>query len=140
MPLSIGEGTYDKGMNNKYVVNETHNRLEITLEGEASLEGLSDFVEGLIKHPDWYPGRKVLIDFKKFFTITLTNDDVMNLSLFVRSLKNALGDGACAIYVSRDIDFGIVRMWQMHTENDINNRIEVFDSREEASGWLDQQQ
>ena len=116
--------------------NQENNLVIIEAKGDASVEGLSELIDQLFRFPQWESGMSTLIDFRNFSITPLKNDDIMKVSQMVKALKDALGDGDCAIAVSREIDYGLVRMWQIQTESGVQVQIEVFMSYDEAFKWL----
>jgi hypothetical protein len=116
--------------------NQENNLVIIEAKGDASVEGLSELIDQLFRFPQWESGMSTLIDFRNFSITPLKNDDIMKVSQMVKALKDALGDGDCAIAVSREIDYGLVRMWQIQTEPGVQVQIEVFMSYDEAFKWL----
>ncbi len=109
----------------------------IRTSGELSAEGHQLLLSDLIKHPDWKPGMKVLVDQRSASFAAVTLNDIQKISLFVKALKDSLGSGGrCAILLSEKSEFTKVAMWKVITAPEVGFRIEFFDSIEDAKKWL----
>lgn len=117
-----------------YIEDGKYMLVEIT--GAANVPLLKEMVEEVIKHPNWHEAIPGLIDFRGFSASGLSSDDVYELADVCRNLGRMLGSGNCALVMSKEIDFGLARMWQMMTEAHVEMEIEIFKSIEEAREWI----
>ena len=101
-----------------------------------SSEWVLRLVEEAIKHPQWHDKLPGLIDFRGFSATGLSSDNVYELAELCRNLGKMLGYGNCALVMSKELDFGLARMWQMMTEAHVEMEIDVFKSIDEAREWL----
>ena len=104
--------------------------------GSADVEKIHAMLNELMVHNEWHKGMDTLLDFSEMNFLCLDTDEIVQLSTIVKSLKENLGDGQCALVTNREIDFGLARMWQMMTEHHVSFEIEVFTSVTDAEQWL----
>ena len=88
-------------------------------------------------HPDWAPGLEILVDCSKSDLSGLSAADVRNASEAVVVLGEQFGTGRAAMVVGRDVDFGMVRMWELLTADKVPFEFCVFRNLAEACEWLE---
>ncbi|MCM8526567.1 MAG: hypothetical protein NE327_08635 [Lentisphaeraceae bacterium] len=115
---------------------EDGNYLLVEITGGANLDLLKEMVSKAMEHPSWHSSIPALVDFRGFSAKGLSSDDVYELSELCKSLRGVLGDGGCALVMSKELDFGLARMWQMMTESHVDMEIEIFKDIDEAKEWL----
>lgn len=109
--------------------------LIVTVSGPASLEQLLGYQTEYLADARWSPGMKVLSDFRGFDSSTLTSDDVRAIAASNNLRADLFGSGRTAVVVSEPATFGLLRMFQFHTDAaGFDQR--VFYSLEEARRWL----
>ena len=59
-----------------------------------------------------------------------------DLAALVKSMGESMGSGNCALVMSKELDYGLARMWQMMTEEHVEMEIDVFMSIDEAKDWV----
>ena len=65
-----------------------------------------------------------------------TASDIKILSERAVSMKNKLGNAKLAVVVSRDLEYGMVRMRHAYVDGNWNVNEDVFRSRDDAIAWL----
>lgn len=96
-----------------------------------SLEEVADLVD---KH-DFYGAKRFLWDLRDLHTAPRSGEDVRRGAGLLSSSR-ALWEGSrAAIVVSRDLDFGIARMFQALSEG-LGVEYQVFRDVAAATGWL----
>lgn len=108
----------------------------VEISGGANVSLLKEMVEEVIAHPKWHESIPGLIDFRGFSASGLSSDDVYDLADLCRNLGQMLGSGNCALVMSKELDFGLARMWQMMTEGHVEMEIDIFKSIDDARDWL----
>ncbi len=78
-----------------------------------------------------------MIDFAEVNSASLTVGDIRNIADYCRNYREQFGHAKCAIYVVRDSDYGLVRMWQVFVSTNVWDVSEnLFRSRDAAKDWL----
>jgi len=108
----------------------------IRASGRASTEGFEAYLRELLGHPEWLPGKGILVDFRALDGSHLTKEDVRRISDLHVPIGDRLGISPCAIVVSDSLHFGLARMWEAYSDRRVPLRVRVFDSMDEARGWL----
>lgn len=123
-------------LNCKVTFEDEGGYLYIEFIGAATLSMLKTMPEFIIQHPEWYPEVPSLVDFRGCSTAGLSSDDIFELSEMIKAMDATLGGGNCAIVTSRELDYGLARMWQMMTEEHVQMDIDVFKDIDEARAWM----
>jgi hypothetical protein len=110
---------------------------EVKTNGEAEVERFCDFMKAIVDHEKWKPGSPVLVDNTKLNAAPLTIDGVKTIANFCEQHRAQFGHAKCALLASRDLEFGLTRMWQVFVSVDVWDVSEkLFKSRDEALAWL----
>ena len=110
--------------------------LNIVTSGKASVEDYRELVEKMMKHPKWRPGMKTLIDQRNLITDHLSTTAITTISGLVKSLREKLGNGNCALVMSEPVGINMAKMWKLITQADVDFQISVCNSIEQAVSWL----
>jgi hypothetical protein len=103
--------------------------------GDLTLEEMVAAFEERLHHPGFRPGMKILWDCREASFATLSNDQIQRLIEHNGRLQNARGGGMSAIVVSRDLDYGIGRVFQAYADG-LPWDTMVFRDLESAMAWL----
>jgi hypothetical protein len=110
---------------------------EVTTSGDANLQGFSDFVKVIFEHEEWKPGGRILCDHTELNAGPLTVDDVQDIANISRKYKAQFGNAKVATLVSRDLEYGMARMWEVFVESEVwDASEELFRDRDNAVAWL----
>jgi len=106
----------------------------ITCSGPANPEEAIAMITRLQDDPDFSMSYDVLWDARKR-TVPFTTDEVMTIVRYVASYS---GDRRSkrALLTSKDVDFGMGRVYEGLRFNTSNVNIEIFKDRKEALTWL----
>ncbi len=110
-------------------------RVRITAWGSAGVEGLLAIVSDAMKIPGWRPDLAALLDFRGLDIGTLRQGDILRLADEYRPFTGLIGAAPIAVLVSRQLDYGLVRMWEALVEG-MNLPHGVFYEEGEAEAWL----
>ena len=113
-------------------------RVIVTTHGEASVQGILAFLDDIVSHPAWKPGRQILLDHRDLDLKKIPQDGISKVSQYFVKLKPKLGAGKIALVMNRDIDYGIARAWELMTADDVDISIFVFRSIKDAVRWLEE--
>jgi len=111
---------------------------ELTLSGDANLKVYDDAIKTFIKHKEWKPGGRLLIEESKLNTGSLTVEDIRAIADLVGQYQETLGNAKVAIIVSRDLEFGMTRMVETFVEIEESwyGSSQIFWNKDEALAWL----
>ena len=110
--------------------------LEVKTSGDAELGTFREMMDSMLAHEEWKPGSPFLLDHSELNAGTLTVDDIRGIAGFCAQRRDRFGRAKCAIVVSRDLEFGIGRMWQVFVSNRWDVTEELFKSKDDAREWL----
>ena len=110
----------------------------VTTQGEADLQGLLAFLDDIVAHPQWKPGKQILLDHSNLGLGNIAQDDISRVSQHFIKISKKLGSGRIALVMDRELDYGIARAWELMTADDVDISIFVFRSVEDARKWLDE--
>ena len=124
----------------KHTLEVSKNGLIFTVvtEGDGNVEGIIAFLEDIISHPQWKPGKRILLDHRELNIDEISAAGIEDVSFYFITISDKLGDGKIALVMNRDIDFGIARAWESITNLDVDIQIHVFRQLEEAINWLNE--
>jgi hypothetical protein len=104
-------------------------------QGKVGLADIRAILSAMVTDPDWSPDHHGLVDFSAA-ELEMSTNDVLRLGLLMRQERNRTR-GWLVFVVSNSVAFGVVRMlgyWSRSTD-----RMRIFQSRDEAEGWLQRQ-
>ncbi len=120
----------------EYSIIKHSNYFEIKLSKQADLRVYAEYINATLSHPDWTPGTPVLLDQTGLDTSLLRIGEVNAIADQCTALKAEIGAAKVALLVSRDMEYGMNRMWAVFIEDRWDALVGLFRSREEAVAWL----
>ena len=108
----------------------------VKTSGDGDVESFKKMHSAVLDNDNWVPGTPVLIDHTAFNVGPLTVDNIRAIAMDVVMRAEQLGQARCAFLVSRDLEYGMVRMWMAFVEYKLLATAEVFRSKDEAIAWL----
>ena len=90
----------------------------------------------VIEKTDWNGARRFLWDLRELVEGPDSTSELRNAAAWVKRSQETWGGTRVAILVSRDVDFGIARMYQAFAEQ-IDVEYQIFRDRDEAQAWLE---
>ncbi len=120
----------------EYRISLCNDIFEINIYGDSAVDGYIEFIDELLSHEKWYPGSPILVNVSQTNAGPLTVDNIKSIASYCISMRSRLGNAKVAHLVSRDLEFGLVRMWQTFIDGEWDTQVQVFRSREEAVKWL----
>lgn len=113
----------------------------ITTSGEADADVVLKILEAKYSHSLWVPGMSALIDHRQVDMTIITSNDLKRYQSGAEALVqkfgfNAIGKARDATVVSRPVDYGIVRQWEIPVEADLPFQHKAFMSYADALEWL----
>ena len=117
----------------KYSIDHSKRRVEISFEGELSLQDINGLREDTRDDPQFDPAYDQLIDGRNITSLQAVGSE--QVKALATNRAGVHEDGARRVFVvNTDLGFGFARMFQLlsNTETDIH----VCRSYEEAIDWL----
>jgi hypothetical protein len=114
----------------------------VTTHGEACLEGFRAFTDELVRHRLPSRATPVLVDHRDLDLSTMLKADIDAFRRYVAEQLATLrrephaAAPRLATLVSRTLDFGIVRQWEIPLEDELPMRHRAFLDRDAAVAWL----
>lgn len=119
----------------KYEIVPEKNLLIETFSGRVTLDDVVTFLQEILEDPDYSPGMNGIADLREV-DLDVSYDQVRELVDWLGSLEKRTR-GYWAFVTGRPVTHGISRIFAALGE-DLQERIEYFDSLEEATRWLEQ--
>ncbi len=122
----------------KYEYNSSVGTIDATTDGIADLEELVAMVRHIAELCGEKRSANIIVDHSQLNAGTITMDEVRTLSNVTVSLKDFIGKRKCAHVVANDLQYGLVRAWEMMVELSGYREFEmrVFRTRNEALDWV----
>lgn len=114
----------------------SHSCASIEAEGSVSSRDIVELANALMQHPKWASGSNVLIDFRRSDFSEISATDVQWISDSIVRLVEEIGDGRVALVVSKDLDFGTARMWELSSSDRVRFEFREFRARDKADEWF----
>lgn len=108
----------------------------LQVSGVLNRAEVMGMVQAFLSDPNWKAGTNVLVDYRKADFSLASEADIQSVSDSIRRFGNTIGDGRVGVVVSRDLDFGMVRMWELMMGDQVPFAVRVFRSKREAQEWL----
>lgn len=123
-------------MRHSLQVDQSNGLFLITTEGDATVEGIIAFLDDIVAHPLWRSGMSILLDHRNLSISNISAKGVEQVSDYFAGLNQSLGNGKIALVMTRDVDFGMARAWEIMTSDRTNMRINILRSMENAQAWI----
>jgi hypothetical protein len=120
----------------QFTLRYSGNFFEIKIVGLANPKIYADSLDSLFMQDKWKPGSPLLLDETEMDASQIPVGDVERIAKISALRKTEFGASRCALVVSRDLEYGMNRMWMVFVENKWDVMVELFRSREEAIAWL----
>ena len=112
--------------------------IEVVTHGGAEVAVFQEFLDEVLALKEWKPATPFLNDHSDLDAGPLTVNDISAIAEMFERAKVELGSSRLAVLVSRDLEYGLARMWNVFVEEKWDGIGQVFRSREDAVHWLTQ--
>lgn len=106
-----------------------------TVTGEITFEEIKSSYKTVTAHPDFQEGMYVIWDIRDADASKFDSQDVVRLARYFETQLNDRTDFKVAVIVSRDLEYGLSRMYQVAAA-DLPAKIEIFINLEDAKIWI----
>ena len=119
------------------IFDEPKSLIILKTKGGLDVKTYIPLMKELFSHPHWGEGHNLLVDHTESRVHTLSNTEVQEISNLVLSYAEEFGSIKMGIVISTEADYGMVRMWQILTEDSAAFQIMAFRRKEEALKWFE---
>jgi hypothetical protein len=120
----------------KFTLQYSGKFFEIKIAGPANSKKYEEVFDTLFMHEKWKLGAPLLFDETELDSSKISVDDVHRIAAICTQRKTKFGASRCALIVSRDLEYGMNRMWMVFVEDEWDVTVGLFRSRDEAISWL----
>lgn len=121
-------------MPNTYSIHPERNLIRRTLWGRITVDELRDMIASLRSDPHYRAQMDVLVDLRNA-EVDISYDQMTDYTRYLAGNNSTVGRQA--IVVSRQLEFGLARMYEQLTENTVlRTDLRVFMDMEEAELWI----
>jgi len=104
--------------------------------GAFTLDELESELRDAYSRPDYRPEGNSLCDLRKAGAVTFTGEEIQRIVETVLKHRGAPPGARTAIVVTRDLSFGLARMFAHQLEAKSHSDVMVFRDMDEAAAWL----
>lgn len=102
----------------------------------TTLDDIVSTLKGLYSEPDFNSEMNVLWDLRGADLASFLTSNIQKLRDFVSAHWGTEGKSRAALIVSRDLEFGLSRMYEFFIESKTSNKVRVFRDYDEALEWV----
>ena len=106
------------------------------VEGPIDVDQLKEMLSALYKSPEYDPNMNALWDLRAADFTSVTTEQVASMTGMVEKYWAKEGQSKASLIVSRDLDFGLSRMYEMLLSGSSPDKVMVFRDYDEAEKWL----
>lgn len=106
-----------------------------TVTGELTFEDIKSAFESSLSHPDFHKDMHVIWDLQNADASKIYQQDVIRIARYFESQLKKRVDYKAAIVVSRDLEYGLSRMYQVAVA-DLPAKIGIFKRLGDAKNWV----
>jgi hypothetical protein len=118
-----------------YEIDEARGLVHTTASGTLTDSDILQLKARLVADPRWRSTMRELSDVRAIDKLEVTAEGVQSMMLRDQSDAAALASYRLAIVVSKEVAYGMARMYQILTERTVPH-VGVFRDMEEARSWL----
>ena len=108
-----------------------------TLSGAFEFDMLYSALEDIYDDPEFDPELNSIWDFTRVAGLQLISPDQLNkVVAFIIKQRSQFGALKTALVVSKKIDFGLARVYELSLKSDENNEVMVFKEVDKAVEWI----
>lgn len=105
--------------------------------GDSDKQSIITMLKELVEHPEWEPGKKILIDYKEVSIGKVDIGEIREIARVAKIIDKKFGPSVCAI-VAPTIGSSNISMFYFEVTNSLNMTIRIFEQEklEDAFLWL----
>lgn len=118
-------------------INKKKNIRVHTVRGIIDINDLAGQLKEIYSSSCFDPDMNVFWDLQKADFSNVSSEDTMSFMEFVSKHWGTGGKSKAALVVSRDLEFGMSRMYQIMMEGATSSKIAVFRDTDKAKEWIE---
>ena len=118
-------------------INKEKNLRQHCIKGLIDVPKLIDFLKGIHTAPDFDLEMKVLCDLRDADLTSVSSSDIKLISDNVGSKWGKDGKNKAALVATRNLDYGLSRMYQMMLGGITQSKVTVFKDIDKAQAWIE---
>ena len=107
------------------------------VDGLINVNALKEMLASFYKSPEYDPDMNVLWDLRDADFSSVTSEDVASLAGMIAQHWGQGEKAKAALIVSKDLDFGLSRMYELLLTGSSPNKVMVMRNYGEAEKWLE---
>jgi hypothetical protein len=109
---------------------------ENKVKGQIDIEKLIEFLKELYEKPEFDTNMNVIWDLGEADFSAVASSDVRTVMELVGKKWGVEGKSKAALVVSKEVDFGLTRMYEILMSGATSSKVMVFKNMEKAREWL----
>ena len=110
----------------------------IKTRGDTTPDDIEASLLQVFTSPDWSNGKNILYDNRLENLDKLSSDDVQRISLKFTQFNDKLANSKIALVMSKDVAYGLARMWENYTETTATFKTNIFRTIDNALQWIEE--
>ena len=115
---------------------EPTNVVVVRSSGKMEMRDFPNLVDDIVVELQSRKSACLLADHSDSSAAELETQDIKRMSGLAQRLSEVLRDRQFAVVLKEDVDYGLGRMWQTLTDEDVPFEISVFRTVDKAREWL----
>ena len=115
---------------------EAMNVVVVRTSGKMEMRDFPNLVDDIVVELQSRKSACLLADHSDSSATELETQDIKRMSGLAQRLSEVLRDRQFAVVLKEDVDYGLGRMWQTLTDEDVPFEISVFRTVDKAQEWL----
>jgi hypothetical protein len=120
----------------EFTIDNSGSHFEIAVSGAFDHHKYEELIDTLLTRADWRPETPILVDEIAMEAGKASIETIKACADACTRRRAEFGKARMAIFVARDLEFGMNRMWLTFTSDKWDVSANVFRSRGEAIGWI----
>jgi hypothetical protein len=116
-------------------IESSRERVFVTGRGDISASDVVGALELMYRDPRFRSSMTKLWDLQHAH-LAISSQDIHHVVSFASKRPEIVGAGRTAIVTGRDVDYGMVRVAQVHVEQMLGTELMVFRAIDDAESWL----
>jgi hypothetical protein len=116
-------------------IESSRERVVVTGRGDVSERDVVATLELMYRDPRFQPSMTKLWDLQRAH-LAISSQGIHDIVHFASKRPEIAEAGRTAVVTGRDVDYGIVRVAQVHAEQMLGTELMVFRATDEAERWL----
>ena len=131
--MTVGQGTR---VDYTITFDEELNAVVLLTRGPMQVDQFAKMIVNITAALRQEETANILADHRESLSTELSTQNVKELSQLAQGLSEVLNGKRFAVVMRAKVDYGLGRMWQILTEDDVPFEIMIFRDESKARAWL----